>query len=172
MIKIIDNFLPDYQFKQITSVLLGSYFPWYWNDKVLHPEDKNYNSKDYQLVHTFFSNQFPNNGNSDYYNLLKNNSSFFSLLGVNQFFRIKANLNHRTVFHKGAGWHIDYEAYPEVKNTAVYYLNTCNGYTKFKKGGKVKSVANRMVIFDSQLYHQGYTCTDQKRRVVMNFNWT
>ena len=172
MIKIIDNFLPDYQFKQITSVLLGSYFPWYWNDKVLHPEAKNYNSKDYQLVHTFFSNQFPNNGNSDYYNLLKNNSSFFSLLGVNQFFRIKANLNHRTVFHKGAGWHIDYEAYPEVKNTAVYYLNTCNGYTKFKKGGKVKSVANRIVIFDSQLYHQLYTCTDQKRRVVMNFNWT
>ena len=63
-------------------------------------EDKNYNSNDYQLVHTFFSNQFPNNGNSDYYNLLKNNSSFFSLLGVNQFFRIKANLNHRTVFHR------------------------------------------------------------------------
>ena len=169
--KVIDNFLPDYQFKQITSVLLGSYFPWYWNDKVLHPEDKNYNSKDYQLVHTFFSKQFSNNGDSNYYNLLKNNSSFFSLLGVNQFFRIKANLNPRTIFNKSGGWHVDVEGYPQIKNTAVYYLNTCNGYTKFKKGGKVKSVANRMVIFDSQLYHQGYTCTDQKRRVVMNFNW-
>ena len=50
-------------------------------------------------------------------------------------------------------------------------LNTCNGYTKFKKSGKVKSVANRMVIFDSNLEHQGVTCTDKKRRVVINFNY-
>ena len=169
--KVIDNFLPDYQFKQIQSIFLGDMFPWYWNDGIVDSNNEGYNPKDYQLTHVLFDLKPPWNGKgSEYYEVLKN-SSIFSLLGVNEFVKIKLNLNHRTVFHKGAGWHIDYEAYPEVKNTAVYYLNTCNGYTKFKKGGKVKSVANRLCIFDSQSYHQGYTCTDKKRRVVINFNW-
>jgi len=169
--KIIDNFLPDYQFKQLQSIALSDYFPWYWNDKILAEKDKDYNPKDYQFCHIIFDNRPPWNGKcSVHYDLLKN-SSIFSLLDIKELYRIKINLNHRTNFRKGSGWHIDYEAYPEVKNTAVYYLNTCNGYTKFKKGGKVKSVANRMVIFDSRLWHQGYTCTDKKRRVVINFNW-
>ena len=41
----------------------------------------------------------------------------------------------------------------------------------FKKGGKVKSVANRMVIFNSSLEHTGFSCTDEKIRIVINFNW-
>jgi hypothetical protein len=53
----------------------------------------------------------------------------------------------------------------------VYYINTNNGWTEFKKGGKVKSVENRMLIFDSSLEHMGVTCTDQKSRVVINFNY-
>ena len=55
--------------------------------------------------------------------------------------------------------------------TAILYINTNNGYTKFKKGGKVKSVANRVVIFDSNLEHMGYACTNEKRRIVVNFNY-
>ena len=31
---------------------------------------------------------------------------------------------------------------------AIFSLNTCDGYTKFKDGTKVESVANRIVIFD------------------------
>ena len=38
-------------------------------------------------------------------------------------------------------------------------------------GGKVKSVENRMVIFPSDLYHQGFTCSDKQRKVVINFNF-
>ena len=164
--KIIDNFLPDYQFKQIQSIFLGESFPWYYHEQIVNSGEDGYNSKDYFFVHGIFRNGITSN----YYQVLQN-SSLFALLGANEFERIKVNLNTRTIFNRGGGWHIDAEKYPHIKNTAVYYLNTCNGYTKFKKGGKVKSVANRMVIFDSQLYHQGYTCTDQKRRVVMNFNW-
>ena len=169
--KIIDNFLPEYQFKQLQSIILGDEFSWYWNDTIVFPDEDGYNPKDYQFTHTIFDRRPPWNGSdSDYYQILKH-TSLFTLLGTNEFHRIKANLNPRTIFNKSGGWHVDVEGYPQIKNTAVYYLNTCNGYTKFKKGGKVKSVANRMVIFDSKLIHQGYTCTDQKRRVVMNFNW-
>ena len=169
--KIIDNFLSDYQFKQIQSIFLGDEFSWYWNDTIVFPYEDGYNPKDYQFTHTIFDRRPPWNGsNSDYYQSLKH-TSLFTLLGTNEFHRIKANLNPRTIFNKSGGWHVDVEGYPQIKNTAVYYLNTCNGYTKFKKGGKVKSVENRIVIFDSSLKHAGYTCTDQKRRVVINFNW-
>ena len=42
---------------------------------------------------------------------------------------------------------------------------------KFKNGDKVESVANRVVIFDSKLQHQAVSCTDEKVRVVINFNY-
>ena len=53
--------------------------------------------------------------------------------------------------------------------TAIYYVNTNNGYTKFEDGTVVNSVENRCVVFDSSLRHTGTTCTDQKTRVVINF---
>ena len=55
--------------------------------------------------------------------------------------------------------------------TSVFYINTTNGWTQFKNGDKVKSVSNRIVTFDSNLIHQGVTTTDEKRKVVINFNY-
>ena len=55
--------------------------------------------------------------------------------------------------------------------TAILYINTNNGWTKFKGGGKIKCVENRIVIFDSNIQHAGFTCTDKKRKVVVNFNY-
>ena len=81
--------------------------------------------------------------------------------------RVTASLTSRTVFNRKTGYHIDY---PNIR-TAIFYLNTNNRYTKFKKHGKVKSIENRIVIFNSNLEHQGVTCTDEKRRVVINFNY-
>ena len=81
------------------------------------------------------------------------------------------NLSPRTFFHRKGGMHIDLTGQSSPQKTAIFYVNTNNGWTEFKKGGKVKSVANRIVIFDSNLEHQGVTCTDKKRRVVINFNY-
>ena len=56
--------------------------------------------------------------------------------------------------------------------TAVYYINTNDGYTKFKKNKKkINSVENRMIVFDSNLEHLGTTTTNAKRRLVLNFNY-
>ena len=55
--------------------------------------------------------------------------------------------------------------------TAIYYVNTNNGYTYFEDGQKVESVENRLVIMPSNLPHAGATCTDELRRVVINFNY-
>jgi len=50
-------------------------------------------------------------------------------------------------------------------------MNTNNGYTKFEDGTKIESVANRMVFFSSNMKHTGTSCTDEKIRVVINFNY-
>ena len=50
-------------------------------------------------------------------------------------------------------------------------MNTNNGKTIFKHGEEVNSVANRMVIFDSNLEHAATSHTDEKTRVVVNFNY-
>ena len=55
--------------------------------------------------------------------------------------------------------------------TSILYLNTNNGWTEIQGNGKIECVKNRLVTFDSNLIHSGYTCTDQKRKVVLNFNY-
>ena len=38
-------------------------------------------------------------------------------------------------------------------------------------GKIIKSIGNRMITFDSNLQHQSVSATDQKIRVVINFNY-
>ena len=157
--QIIDNFLSDYDFISLSHIVLGKHFPWYYNDYTIDPED-NYDW--YQLIHNFYTLK---QGEGGTFNIL--NPLVQKLVGGKSLVRIKGNLNPKTLFHRNTGWHYDYAN----MTTAIFYLNTCNGWTQFKKGGKVKCVANRAVIFDSNLEHAGITCTDQKRKVVINFNY-
>ena len=164
--QVIDNFLPEYHFRQISNIILGVEFPWYFNDAAVRRGDGGY-----QFVHTLY--------NIDRGGIDSQSYSLFDIvqqkLGVKRLDRIKMNLNTRTIFHRKTGFHNDQrspnDVHPLHQKTAVFYLNTNNGWTEFKKGGKVKSVANRIVIFDSNLEHTGVTCTDEKRRVIVNFNY-
>ena len=165
--EVIDNFLSEYQFKQINNVILTDHFPWYWNGETLPSDDDYYNPNDYQFTHRIFD--LSDGGIlSDYYSLC---DIIQQRLGVRKLDRIKINLLSRTFFHRKGGMHTDLWGLTSIQKTAIFYVNTNNGWTEFKKGGKVKSVANRIVIFDSNLEHQGVTCTDEKRRVVINFNY-
>ena len=67
--------------------------------------------------------------------------------------------------------HCDSETNPHKKNSAVYYLNTSDGYNLFEDGPKVNSVENRIVIFDSNMRHTGTSCTNESGRLVMNINY-
>jgi len=40
-----------------------------------------------------------------------------------------------------------------------------------ENGKKVESVENRLVVFPTELEHCGVSCTDNKQRVVINFNF-
>ena len=159
--KVIDNFLPDYYFRSLSNTILGDDFWWFYNedtaiegDGIPHFINIFYKTKGLATI-----------GPTSSFSLIEPYLSFFKM---KELCRIKANLAPRTIFHRKTGWHVDNVP---CSTTAILYMNTNNGWTEFKKGSRVKSVANRVVIFDSNLEHQGVTCTDKKRRVLINFNY-
>ena len=156
--KVIDNFLPSEKFVTLQKMFLSKDFPWYWGSSKVLGVDSLYN---WQLCHTFYEDNrtFSNH----------DIRSVIQTLKPNAIHRIKANLTMYTPEIYEYGLHTDVDDFE--CNTAVYYLNTNNGYTVFENGAKVESVANRIVIFPSHMRHTGTTCTNAKRRVVLNLNY-
>lgn len=68
-------------------------------------------------------------------------------------------------------WHIDVNSPEKSMKTGILYLNTNNGYTEFKDGTRIESVANRYVEFNTGLMHRGINCTDNSWRAVLNINF-
>lgn len=160
--EIIDNFLPERDFKHIQKEMTSFRFPWYLNGSVVADEPEHLD--DYQFNHAFFLNSTIW---SDYFNIL---DPIMNILKPAALIRIKANLRPRTEKVLEAGWHVDYD-YPGSK-TCVLYLNSNNGYTVFKETGeKVYSLENRLVRFDSEMEHSGTTCSDSSYRIVLNINY-
>ena len=88
-------------------------------------------------------------------------------LDIGELVRVKMNLGVRDPSPRVAEFHSDY---PDM-TTAVFYLNTTNGYTLFADGTVVEGVGNRLVEFDSNLEHTGVTHTDAQVRLVLNINY-
>ena len=163
--RVIDNFIHTDQFQHIQNVMLGQDLPWFYNDGIVGPDDP---PGSFQFTHTIYCahgvSPFP---------VKVIQSNWLPLIGpvVNQLggkgWRFKANMGPRTTEITRNKFHRDFLNI----TTAVYYINTNNGWTEFENGDKVESVANRIVIFDSNTMHTGTTCTDEKVRVLINFNY-
>jgi len=162
MFKVIDNFLDDKNFKILeNNILKNNFFPWFFSDHTDYLGEKNSDKGKY--LHTFYEY---NNSNSNYFKLLL---PLIEKLKCVSLIRIKIDSNICTNEIIEANYHVDH---PHKATTAIYYLNTNDGYTKFKKNKKkINSVKNRMVIFDSNKEHLGTTTTNAKRRIVLNLNY-
>ena len=97
-INIIDNFLPDYYFKQLQSRLLGEYMPWFHNEYIT-TEDDDKNNK-FQFIHLLYDVRPEYNGETDCYSLVRDPLNLIrSKLKVTKLYRIKANLRTRLFFN-------------------------------------------------------------------------
>ena len=162
-IEILDDFLPLSEFKLLYDFIMGDYFPWYYSDGIYAvPEPRRF-----QHIHNFYSFGQGNDGKTSKFEVI---TPLLQRLKIRSLIRVKANATFKTFLHESGGMHTDLSNVGPHK-TAIYYVNTNNGYTKLRGHGKVKSVANRMLTFDSNLEHTGFTCTNEKRRVVINFNY-
>ena len=190
-IEIIDDFLSVKEHHFLHGVMLECGFSrdgpnrgleWMYLSNQVKPEDGNSTGMyDYGLFYNFYKCPGMLKGvekiQSDRFDLVEPIINKFPLVGIS---RIKANLEIYTgnepfkgVFHTDLGY-FDKDNKPLILNdlqTAIYYVNTCNGYTEFDDGTKVESVANRLALFSGKLSHRGVRQTDTKSRCVINFNW-
>ena len=156
--KIIDNFLPEEEFKSIQSLMMGYEFGWFYSEGRVDSYDGLY-----QMIHMFFQ---PDVGSNSKHISIWN--TFMNKVEAKKCTRIKANLTFKTSTIEPTQYHFDY---PDMK-TAIFYINTNNGYTEFENGVRVNSVANRVCIFDSNLQHRGTSHTEGgHQRIVVNFNY-
>ena len=157
--KIYKNFLPKDIFKKLKNTMMGEYFPWYFNDYV-----SNFQKED-NFQFTF---HFVKDGDftcwGDWKDIMLPVLKKIKYKKIN---RVKANLLTRTNKIMEHGFHID----QDIGTTGILYLDNSNGYTKFENGKKIKSEENKYIEFNSALNHTGSSCTDEKRRVVINFNY-
>ena len=147
------NFLDLKDYQQIKEAISSDEFPWYFNEVSLIT-DKN---SPFQFTHIFLKNGMTNST----INIL---NPLLSKLKALTFLRIKANLNTRTSKIIETGEHSDED---DRFTSAVFFLNECNGYCKIGNK-KIKSEDNKILIFKSNEKHTGSTCTDSKRRMLIN----
>jgi hypothetical protein len=100
-------------------------------------------------------------------------NDLYTKLRVGTFMKAKVNCNFVTNEIIEHGLHTDIEprSLGESMTTAIYYVNSNDGYTLFEDGTKVESVANRLVMFPCNTKHTGTSCTDQRYRMVINLNY-
>ena len=159
MIEIRDNFLTDDEFKVVTEILNPKFVPWSFQPVVPDEESNVDKTDNFQFSYTILPETL-------YYPCLV---ALFDKMDMEVHFRLKVNLNPKAPEIIEHGYHIDLPL-PQSK-TAVFYLNTNNGYTAFETGEKVESVANRLVKFPCNTKHTGTSCTDQRYRMVINLNY-
>ena len=154
--KIIDNFLDENNFKLVKDTFQASNFPWYYTPFQVKPGDDSF-----MFCHLFV------NDDKRHSQFTESMRPFLNKLNIKKLLRIKANLTTKKQEHIKGEMHTDFENC----TTAIWYLNTNNGYTLFEDGNKVECVENRMVIFDSNKKHCGVESSDSEFRVVINFNY-
>ena len=159
-INIQDNFLSEDKFKSIQDILLGEDFPWFYS---AFPEGNSHPKEQAILLsHYFYGLLKPV---SDYFNML---TPLIEKIKPHALIRIKANSYPCTT---SIVEHQDHTDYSYDCLTSIFYINTNDGYTRFKDGPIIKSVANRFVTFPTQLLHCSTGCTNVKMRCNINFNY-
>lgn len=166
---VFDDFLTADDFDALARLMLETNTPFGWFlEQVITEEYGMDLSQDRQMSHLFYSDVLFRPTSDYWVHLLP----AIRLLNPTALLRVKANLQWRAAQQIERNFHTDVPLHRcEGIKTAVLYINTNNGYTKFEDGRRVDSVSNRLAVFDACLYHTGVAATDVDCRVVVNFDF-
>lgn len=165
--EVIDNFLPPLQLEDVQKYCLGSDCLWTYQPTVTHKDGQTDRP---QFIHGFYRDNQP-----DYHNDINSIYPILNILQPISIFRIKMNRITRTPDIMTNTFHQDMYGLTDEKmkqwTTAIFYVNSNDGYTEFEDGTKVESVENRLVSFSSDTMHRGTSTTNEDARVIINFNY-
>ena len=157
----IKNFIEDKNvFNDIKNILTSSEFPWYYSDCV----GSNKDTKDFFFRHIFYTDE---KQVSTWFNRIM--SPILGRLKYNYLLRSRANMYTKHEENIISDFHVDSSKPHKV---ALFYVNTCDGYTLFKKGDKILSEENKIIIFDGTEEHASVPQTNTKQRITININFS
>lgn len=159
--EVIDNVLSEETFLKIKNNILCYDFHWKLSPDITDGQENLPISSSYYFTHIFWDGFYVEPQSQMFVPLMDR-------LKCNAMIRIKANLypSTETIVHHNR--HIDYE-FPH--KGALFFLNNNNGMTVLDDGTEIESRENRLLIFDPTKPHNSTTCTDDKCRVNVNFNF-
>lgn len=152
--KIIDNFLDLEDLENIKSIMLDKNFLWQVN------ECEEGNNLFLELPH--YSDNRPL---SEFYNEIVPIMKKIEVLGLVE---VKSNMYFKNIY---------LQSFKKEKKhnfsvgTAIYYLNSNDGYTLLEDGSKIESKENRIVLFEETSFYYETNCTDSTCRVNITFNY-
>jgi hypothetical protein len=161
--EIIDNYLPEENFRLLKELLLSSNFPYYFQNWVSFAIGEN---PKYYFNHLLYRH---NSVQSWYYTVVMN--PILEKLQPKTLIRSKVNCYVREESNYVHEFHTDFR---EPHTVALLSINTNNGKTILNVDEElieINSVENRMIIFDGSILHAPMSCTDAKLRVNININF-
>ena len=165
----IDNFLDNSEWIQIKNLILyNPDFPLYFQQSVTGLEDNCFKDGfwNYALKHVFYRNNKPLSKHFEtIYDIFW--PKFKLILDCKTLIRAKLNMFPYTPELKEYDQHVDLK-YQHFG--AVFYLNTCDGFTRIGENTKVDSIENRMLFFDPSVPHNSTSTTNTPVRYNINFN--
>jgi len=162
--KVIDNFLPKYQFGRIKKLLEGVDFPYYYHSYTANPVFHEDRPHDFMFVHSFVRNKKACSNHVD--------AVLFPILdrlelSLEKVIRSKVNLTTRSSKRNVTDFHVDQN---KDHTVALFYVSNCNGYTELEDGTKIACKKNRMLLFDGSLKHRASSHTDKESKVRITIN--
>tara|TARA_B100001250_G_C19733952_1_gene759883 strand:- start:290 stop:811 length:522 start_codon:yes stop_codon:yes gene_type:complete len=163
--RIIDNFLHKKDFKEIQEWILEPSCRWSYSPCVVDPNDEvDEDPAAYQFVNMIYYSRMGHE-NPDCARIF----TLLDKLRPQVLLKAKLNMQMMTDTIRVNDKHTDFT--PSITcTTAIYYINSNNGYSLIGDK-KVESVENRIVLFNGKTLHTGTTCTDERRRLVLNLNF-
>ena len=171
---IQDNFLVEEKFVALRDSIYNKYFPWYFSPKETDGENykDDFDSESYpgQFVHVVYQDNKINSPlyESHFLSILKQlDCDILTRIRIN-FASLRFPKPFRAEIHQDIVNVIETDS---RMTSSILYMNTNNGYTEFKTGKKVESVANRLITFPSKMEHCGVSQTDEQTRILINFGY-
>jgi len=155
---IKENFLEKKLFNEFKNILFSKDINWYFRDKMTTNDH-------YFFNHCFYNHYTPLSPLfNEYIKPILEKLKVVAISEIRANLVLKENNPYQSTFHVDRHFEC---------NTAILYMNTCNGHTLLHEDKKIKinSEENKILIFNSQIKHAGVSQTDVDRRIVINFNY-
>jgi hypothetical protein len=173
-IKIINNFLEEEEFQQLSSLILSPFFPWYYQENISASHEFA-RLNDYGFSHVFYVDD---NINSNFYSKLefmldkiKKVTNTSKILKIRGDLTVYSSESHVHQVHKDSlSDHVVSILYltDSISETIIFQNTTQD--EDFKEMVKIYPKKNRLVTFSGKYYHTGKSPNDCNSRVLLNIN--